>query len=153
MITFARELLCECVQEVQPLLEKHYDELTLRKDIVKLDPQWKEYALLEQLGRFVVFTARDEGRLVGYSAYFLLRHMHYAALTVAQNDVFWLDPQCRRGMSPVRFLRWCDKQLASEGVDKAIYHCKLSNQLAPILRRLGYADEEVMVGKFIGKGA
>jgi GNAT superfamily N-acetyltransferase len=149
MVTFAHELLCEVVQEVQPLLQMHYQELTLHKDVVKLDPQWKEYALLEQLGRFLVFTAREDGDLCGYNAFFLTRHLHYAGLTVAQNDVFFLAPDHRRGTTALRFLRYCEEQLRALGADKLVYHAKLSNNFAPILHRLGYADEEVMAGKLL----
>jgi hypothetical protein len=147
---FARELLCECMQEAQPLLERHYGELTRRKDIVVLDPMWNEYALLERLGRFMVFTARGEaGNLIGYNAFFVNKHLHYASLTVAQNDVFWIEPDHRRGTLALRFLRYCEDYLNKEGVDKVVYHCKASNNFGPILHRLGYADEETMCGKFL----
>jgi GNAT superfamily N-acetyltransferase len=150
---FARELLCECVQEAQPLLERHYGELTLRKDIVRLDPMWPEYALLERLGRFMVFTARENGMLVGYNAFFVNRSMHYAALTVAQNDVLFLHPDHRRGTTALRFIDWCEEYLDREGVDKVTYHIKLSLDWRPILHRRGYVDEEVMCSKFLKKGA
>ncbi len=51
MTAFARELLCECVQEAQPLLERHHAEMGTK---YPLDPQWSEYAALERMGRFVV---------------------------------------------------------------------------------------------------
>lgn len=149
MITFDRELLCEVVQEVQPLLDAHYAELTLNKDVVKLDPQWQEYALLEQMGRFVVFTARDDGVLVGYSAFFVNRHIHYAGLTVAINDVLFLAQSRRRGTTALRFLDFCEEALRAEGVRKLTYHIKFSLDWRPILHRKGYVDEEVMVGKLL----
>lgn len=149
MISFARELLCEVVQEVQPLLIDHYEELTKRKDVVKLDPQWDQYALLEKLDRFVVFTARDDGNLVGYNAFFVQAHMHYAGLKVAQNDVFFLVDDYRRGTTALRFLRYTEDALKRIDVRKVVYHCKPVNNLAPILHRLGHADEEVMVGKIL----
>lgn len=149
MISFARELLCEVVQEVQPLLLAHYAELTLHKDVVKLDPQWDYYALLEKMDRFVVITARDDGKLIGYNAFFVQQHMHYAGLKVAQNDVFWLVEEYRRGTTALRFLRYTEEALKRMDVRKVVYHCKTSNNFAPILRRLGHAEEEVMVGKIL----
>lgn len=150
---FARELLCEVVQEVKPLLDLHYEELTLNRDVVKLDPQWEQYAALEQAGAFVVFAARDDGKLVGYSAYFTFHHMHYAALRVAQSDVFFLAEAHRKGSAPLRFLRFCEAALKADGAQKIVYHCKPQNNFAPILNRLGYATEEVMVGKLLNQGA
>jgi hypothetical protein len=146
---FARELLCEVVEEVQPLLEKHYAELTLNQDVVKLDPQWERYALLESLGSLVIFTARDGGMLAGYNAFFISHHMHYAALKVAQNDVFYVSEDHRKGSAPLRFLRYCEAQLKADGAHKIVYHCKPSNQFANILIRMGFAGEEAMVGKLL----
>jgi GNAT superfamily N-acetyltransferase len=149
MITFARELLCEVVQEVQPLLQLHYEELCLHRDVIKLDPCWQEYALLEQLERFVVFTARDEGRLIGYSAFFITRHLHYAGLVYAQNDVLFIEPAARRGTTALRFLAYCEEQLRGIGVRKLTYHIKFSLDWRPILHRMGFQDEEVMCGKIL----
>jgi L-amino acid N-acyltransferase YncA len=149
MIVFARELICQVIDEVQPLLEAHYQELTRNKEVVKLEPRWSEYAALERMGCFVVLTARDEGALIGYNAFFVNPHMHYAALRVAQNDVFYLREDHRRGTTALRFLRWSEQECRAMGAHKLVYHCKLSNKFAPILHRLGYADEEVMCGKII----
>jgi hypothetical protein len=146
---FSRELLCEVVEEVQPLLEAHYRELTLNQDVVKLDPQWEKYAALEATGAFVVYTAREGERLCGYSAYFVTQHMHYAALKVAQNDVFYVTEDKRKGMVPIRFLRYCEAQLKADGAHKIVYHCKPQNQFANILIRMGFSGEEAMVGKLL----
>jgi hypothetical protein len=151
MIAFARETLPEVVQEVQPLLELHYREL-IKDDAIVLDPQWDEYTLLERLGRFVIFTARQDGELAGYSAFFLTRHLHYKSLLYATNDVFYVAEAQRKGSMPLRFLRYCEDQLGTLGAQKLVYHAKPVNNLAPILSRMGYAQEEVMCGKFL-KGA
>lgn len=150
MTIFARELLCEVVQEAQPLLDLHYQELCLHRDVIKLDPQWDQYALLEQLERFVVLTAReDDGRLVGYNAFFLNRHMHYGGFTVAQNDVLFLHPQARRGTTALRLIDWTEHSLRELGAQKLTYHVKFSLDWRAILHRRGYADEEVMCGKLL----
>lgn len=149
MTVFASELLCEVVQEVQPLLVEHYDELTIGKHLIKLDPQWQEYALLEQLGRFVVYTAREDGKLIGYSAYFITRHLHYAGLIHAQNDVLFLQREHRRGTTALRFLDHCEQQLRGKGVQKLTYHIKFSLDWRPILHRRSFVDEEVMVAKML----
>ncbi len=146
---FARETLFDVIEEVQPLLEAHYAELTRHKDVVKLDPRWGVYSALEKAGAFVVLTARDSGKLVGYSAYFLNAHLHYAGLVVAQSDVFFIVPEHRKGSTPVRFLRYCEQWLKEAGAMKIVYHCKTSNNFAPILHHLGFQDEEVMTAKLL----
>jgi len=149
MLTFQRETLFDIIEEVDSLLQLHYEELTLNKDRVKLDPQWNAYAELERLGRFVVFTARDGDMLVGYNAFFLQKHMHYAGFTVAQNDVLFLHPDYRLGMTGIRLLKTSEAGLKAAGAEKVTYHVKFVKDWRPILHRFGYSDEEVMCGKII----
>lgn len=146
---FKRELLFEVMDEVGALLDMHYQELTLHKDVIKLEPQWSQYAALEQMGAFVVFTIREEGELIGYNAFFLNRHIHYGSFLCAQNDVLYLHPEHRRGTTALRFLDFCETELKTMGAQKIGYHIKFSLDWRPILHRRGYSDEEVMVAKII----
>lgn len=150
-MTFQQESIGDLIPEVMPMLEQHYEELTLNKDVVKLDPKWDDYRALEGMGRFVVLTAREHGQLVAYNAFFLNTHMHYSDLMVAVNDVFYIHPDYRRGSLALRFLRHTEQALKSIGAQKVAYHCKRGNNFAAILRSrlLGYQDEEGVVGKII----
>lgn len=148
MMHYSKELLCDVIGEVGPLLQLHYEELTLNKDVVKLDPDWKRYADLEHAGAFHVFTARDDEKLVGYSAFFLQSHIHYRGLMVAQNDVLYLHPEHRLGMTGVKLIKMSHNGMRAAGADKIIWHCKHSNNLKQLLLRLfpEYRDEESNVG-------
>lgn len=149
MIAYQKEFLCEVVNQVDALLKLHYEELTRNKDRVKLDPMWTEYATLEMMGRFHVFTARDGDDLIGYAAFFVTKHLHYADLCTAMNDVLFLHPDHRLGMTGIRLLKFCEAELKKLGAHKVCWHAKLETSLIPILHRLGYATEEVALGKFI----
>ena len=149
MITYQREFLFEVVQEVDGLLRLHYDELTLNKDRVRLNPAWEEYAELERMNRFVVFTARDDAILIGYSAFFVQKHLHYADLSTAVNDVLFLHPAERQGLTGIRLLKFCESSLKAMGVHKLCWHAKLNTSLIPILHRMGYTTEEVSLAKLI----
>lgn len=148
MIAFRRELLCEMVAEVDDLLQLHYEELCLNRDRIKLNPMWVEYAALEQMGRFVVYTARDDGKLVGYSAFFVQKHLHYADLTTAINDVLFVHPDAR-GTTGIRLIKFCESELKALGVHKLIWHAKMETALIPILHRLNYKTEELSLAKFL----
>ena len=87
--------------------------------------------------------------LVGYSAYFITKHLHYAGLIHASNDVLFLRPDARRGATALRFLDWTEQQLRALGAMKLTYHIKFSLDWRPILHRRGYRDEEVMCGKLL----
>lgn len=144
---FQKESLCDVIAEVGSLLALHYRELTLNRDVVKLNPDWGRYSDLEHAGAFHVFTARDDGRLVGYSAFFLGHHLHYKDLVVANNDVLYLHPDARNGMTGIRLIKTSEAGMKALGAAKITWHAKYSNDLQQILVRLGYTDEEVIMGK------
>lgn len=148
-ITYRKELLCEVIDELCVMLELHYEELTLDKHIVKLDPDWARYSDMEHAGIFHFLSAREDEKLVGYSAFFINQSLHYKSLRVAQNDVMFLHPSKRNGMAGIRLIKESEKMVSDLGANKIMFHCKYSNDLKQILIRLGYKDEEAMLGKII----
>jgi GNAT superfamily N-acetyltransferase len=147
MIQYQQEPLCTVVPDVDSLLSMHYEELTLNKDKIKLQPVWSRYAALEQAGAFVCFTARDDEKLIGYSAFFVNAHLHYEQTIVASNDVLFLHPDYRQGMTGIKLIKFSESQLKSMNVNKITWHAKHNTALIPILERLGYKNEEVVMGK------
>ena len=149
LMDFKRELIYEIIHEVDDLLALHYEELTLNKDKIKLKPMWPRYAALEAADAFVVFTAREEGKLIGYSAFFVNRHLHYEDTVLASNDVLFLHPDHRLGMTGIRLIKFSEKELSTVGAHKVTWHAKHNTHLIPILTRLGYKNEEVVMGKIL----
>jgi GNAT superfamily N-acetyltransferase len=149
VIALQRETLYDVMEDVAPLLELHYRELTMHKERIALDPVWERYAALEKQGSIALFTARVEEKLVGYSAFFVQSHIHYERTLVASNDVLFLHPDYRKGSCGIKLIRFSEQQLKAQGVDKITWHVKFSKDFRPILHRLGYVDEEVTVGKIL----
>ena len=149
MIVFQREILFDFIEDAEPLLEMHYQELAKHKERIALAPVWERYAELEKRGVFVLFTARDDGKLIGYSAFFVQTHIHYADMLVASNDVLFLHPGYRKGGTGIKLIMFSERQLKEQGVNKITWHVKFSNDFRPILHRMGYADEETMCGKLL----
>jgi hypothetical protein len=143
---FQRETLFDVIEEVPPLLEAHHAEMTPHP--FKLDPRWDQYAEVERQGSLVILTARDDGKLAGYSAYFTGKHRHFKDLTVAENDLLYLAEEHRK-TTALGFLRFAEKTLKALGVQYISYHSRPINNLSLILQRLGYADVQVMRGKLI----
>lgn len=149
MITFQRELVYQVVHEVDELLKLHYQELTLNKDRIALNPMWERYAALEQADAFVVFTARDNGVLIGYSAFFVNRHMHYGDLVICNNDVLFLHPDHRTGRTGIKLIRYCEEQAVSllKQNFSLTWHAKLGTPLADMLQRMGYSIQDIVLSK------
>ena len=91
--------------DAQELLQQHYEELTLFKEHINLEPNWDSYLRLEQQKNLVLITARDKGVLVGYTLFFLTNHMHYKSTRVAINDVLFLHKNYRKGFTGISFLK------------------------------------------------
>lgn len=153
---FNIEGILSIAPELIPLLQAHYDELTLNKDSVQLDPDWVRYAAMEEAGKFFVFTARVDGVLVGYSAFFVDQHLHYSDLRVGHNDVLYVTPPMRRAGVGLDLILYSEDQLELLEVQKIVWHVKFDkfvngvrhqHDFRPLLHRLGYSDEETVVGK------
>jgi GNAT superfamily N-acetyltransferase len=149
LIQLATESVYGVVDEVQDLVQAHYDEIAMHKERIPLAPDWQRYSELEQVGNLVTFTARDEGRLVGYSVFLINQMLHYVTTRLASNDVLFLHKDYRKGMAGVRLIKYSEQQLKERGVDKVVWHIKFHHDFRPILHRMGYGDEEVIVGKIL----
>jgi hypothetical protein len=150
-VTFGVESLHGVKGECEALFADHYEELTLDKHAVKLNPIWDEYAALESIGKLLIFTARDGEKLVGYSVFFVRRHMHYADLTVAQNDILFLDKEYRFGRTGIRLIQHSEQQIKERlsGQLKIVWHIKEANDWSAIILRQGYQLEDSIYGKLL----
>lgn len=134
---FRREPLDDKLfDEVLPLLTQHYLEIAHYPDI-KLEPDFKQYAKLEEIGAVRAFVARDEaGLLIGYSVFFVRHNLHYSSSLQASQDVIYIDPK-RRGFGR-SFIVWCDEQLQAEGVQVVYQHLKAKHNFGKMLEAIGY---------------
>ena len=103
------------IEDIKPLLELHYQELTLNKEYIVLDPDWTKYKTLADANKLVVVTARDLDRLVGYSVFFITNHMHYQQNVFAMNDVLYLHPDYRKGSLGIKFIKASEIYLKNKG--------------------------------------
>jgi len=142
MLTYRREKISDIKEELLPLLEKHWREIALDQDTVKLEPDWATYDMLDASGVICLITARHYGELVGYVAYLVVPSLHYKSLRVAENDLYWLDPVFRKGMAGVNLFRAAEVILAGEGVNKIVNKVKLHNDVGRIFERMGYTPIE-----------
>ena len=97
----------------------------------------------------MTITARDEGKLVGYSIFFITNHLHYKSTVYANNDLLYLHPDYRKGSLGIKFIKASEIYLKNRGVAKILWHIKFNKDFRILLHRMGYVDEEVIVGKII----
>jgi len=138
---FSKESVAGLWEEIMPLLDAHWQEIATYKDI-PLEVNKAAYEEGERRGQFRAYTIREEGRLIGYAAYMVAKNLHYESALVAMQDVLYLDPKYRGRMIGARFIRWCDNQLADEGVTYVTQHVKTEHNWGALLARLGYQHTE-----------
>lgn len=137
-VSFQREPLASIRgDQLNELLEAHYLEIAHFKDI-PLGIDWPVYELLEQAHKLRAFTARAGQRLIGYAAFMVGQAPHYMTSLQSVQDVFYITPECRHQSIGYRFMAWCDRQLASEGVQAGYQHSKVAAPMDPMLRRQRY---------------
>ena len=147
MITYQQEFLFELREEARPLLVKHWEEVALNKEKIKLDPDWEAYEKLEDVGCLKIFTCRDKGRLIGYFAVLASPHLHYKSNTFANNDVIYVDPDYRKGWVGIKLIKFAEKCLREDGVDILHINTKIKRDFSRVLERMGYAVVEKIYGK------
>jgi GNAT superfamily N-acetyltransferase len=111
------------------------------------DPDRQAYAEFEAAGQLRCYTARAEGKLVGYVVFFVREHMHYRGSRQAMQDVLVLHPGYRSGTTAAMLLRTAETHLRGEGVQVVYHHAKRSTQDADLLGRLGYELVEGIYAK------
>ena len=149
-VTVQRETVNQCVRDICPLLEKHWEEVALYRDRIDLDPDFTRYRMLEDAGGLVILTARMGGKLIGYSVFVVSDHMHYQSCKVASNDVLFVSFEYRHTTTTgLRLIRESEKTLKSLGVNRVLWHIKPKNDWSLILRHRGYDQEEIIMGKLL----
>lgn len=144
---FAWERFSDIAREFPPLFERHWREIALNQDKIKLDPLWDTYFKLDLAGVLRVLTVRSKGALIGYHFVLVLPHLHYAGTLVGETDMFWLDPAYRGGLTGYRLLRMVRDDLKAEGVKWHKMAIKRHKPLTALMKRLGYTPIETVYSK------
>mgnify|MGYP001212551605 CR=1 FL=1 len=147
MVTIQEEDFKEFIKEVGPLLQKHWEEIALDKARIDLQPDWAVYDILYDNNKMHVTTARDGTKLVGYAIFILTNALHYKQLSIADGDVFWLDPEYRKGLTGYKLLKKSEGFLGTRGVQKIFNKVKLHKDVGKVFERLGYTPIERVYAK------
>jgi GNAT superfamily N-acetyltransferase len=137
----------EWIERAAPLLQQHWEEIALNKQLMVLKPDAETYRRLEQQNKLVSVGAFAGDELVGYSVNLLQNHLHYADLVVAMNDVLYLAPEYRQGSAGRRLLDATEKAVRDRGARMLCWHAKPETALNAILPRLGYGVQDVIFSK------
>lgn len=123
---------------VQPLLPAHYAELAKFKDIAPLEPAYSDYQSASACDSLLVLLAWDGPTLVGYAVTFRTQSAHYAGLRVAKNDVIYVQPEYRKGLTGYRLIKLTrERAKARWDTQLLIWHTKPDTPMDTLMPRLG----------------
>lgn len=150
---FGSETFDEVVDEILPLLERHWREVAYYDDI-PLSPEWATYEFAARQGILRVFTVRIDDKLVGYTVFIVRPNIHYSSCVQATEDLLFVAPEYRKGRLGMQLIQYSDAELAKEGVQVVTRHVKAQPGLdfGPLLERIGYEPIDRIFGRRLDKG-
>lgn len=151
MVKYQQEFLETVIDDIKPLLEDHWEEIALNKDKIKLNPDWDCYAFLEQQGKLKIFTARDDGELLGYFVVIVGQNPHYKDHLFASNDVIYISPQHRKGFTGIKLIKFAEKCLKEDGVSVLAINTKVHQPFDKLMDFLKFRKIERVYSKYIGE--
>lgn len=145
MIAFSCEPVAQVWDELMPLAREHWEGTKRFKRHEPFAPSLERYRAANEQGYFFAFTARDNGRLVGYFGIYVTPSMHSQLLTAVE-DVFFIAPSHRKGFMAVRFIKYVEQQLTHAGVHEILFSCESDNIVAN--RLLDYLKYEPSIQQY-----
>lgn len=144
------ETVAQIKPDMQELIREHWEEIAHDKDQIPLDPDYEAYQRLEALGKVLICSARIDGKLVGYSIFFVTQHPHYKSTKVASNDILYLQKQYRgTGLGP-ELIRFSESAVLLQGAKKVTWHIKPEFDFSSILSRMDYHLDELVYARVVG---
>ena len=137
MITFQQEAPSPFSDEAVELFKRHYEEIAERQDIIELDPNIERYNQLYNSKILEIHTARDDGKLIGYSLWVVVNHLHYKKSITASSDVLYISPEYRKGMLGYKFIKWTTEEIKKRNPQRIQFHMKPFLDYGKIVERLG----------------
>lgn len=142
-LKFTKEPLFPFWDEAQDLFILHWKEIAQSKNAIKLEPDTDKYKQLEKAGVLEVFTARDNGKLVGYGVFITHQHLHYKSSKSADSDLLYLLPSHRNGWAGYRLIKFCFEQLHNiSRVQRIFWRMKQHRNFSKLIERLGGKHHE-----------
>jgi len=145
-IVFDVERLASVLPEVSKHHVDQWNEVEgLREE---LRPNYDYMLDAERNGRYVLFTARRDGVLIGNTSCYLYDSLH-TGKRAAKEDTMYVVPSERRGMMAVRFFRYCERQLVAFGAREITVQVKTTNRAHKLWERQGYQFTDRVLSKLI----
>lgn len=130
-----------------PLLEEHWEEVALNKQLMVLKPDLEKYAKLEELGLIIALFAYADNKIAGYSVNIIVNNMHYSDLIMCQNDVIFVSKEHRTSSLGIRLIKETEKYARELGAEMMLWHAKEHSNFSKLLRKKNYNIQDIIYSK------
>jgi len=148
-LKYQQEFAIQVQEDIRPLIVQHWEEIALNKGVMKLNPDWDAYFLLEAEGKLKIFTARDAGLLVGYFVVTLGYNIHYKDHLCATNDIIYLHKEYRKGYAGIKLIKFAEQCLREDGVSTLNINTKIHQPFDKVLQWLKFKPIERVYSKYL----
>lgn len=142
LITFQEDKLSNILEELKPMLIKHWEELANNKDIRPLEPDYPMYLAMNDMEILRIYTVKEDDKLIGYSIWIIANHLHYKTWKYAVSDVYYLDPNYRKTGISFDFFFHIEDWLKSLGVKSVTVQDKITHSHANFFNKVGFNPVE-----------
>lgn len=149
---FAIEKLKDCWDEIMVLAKEHWFETEEYRHGQPFNPLFERYDAYDRAGWLFQFTARDEGKLVGYATMYLVPSMH-SQVQLATEDTWFLIPEYRKGRNAIRFYKYVEQEMVARGAKEVVMTAKMTNKAGKILEYLDFKPVAMQYSKQFGPTA
>lgn len=143
------ERLHTCVKEVAALIDDYYARTNAQEGIPKLQMHWKFFTDLEKKKRLALYTARDEGKLIGVGMYLLYLHPQHFGMLSAICNTLGVNPDYRGKGVGTKIVQFAEIGLRDRGVKMVVHGYRTIYKTEPLFPKLGFVETERMYTKVL----
>lgn len=132
-----RELLTPALQEeMLALYQDYYSKTEVGADSPPLNFRWDVYQQVQDAGAFYLYTAREDGRLLGVSFYMVAPHLHHSTQIVASCCGLSVHLDARGKSVARKLIDFAAADLKAAGAHMMTHAARTCYKETPIFERL-----------------
>ena len=148
-LKYQQEFLNSFKEDAGELIIQDYEEIVHNKDLQSLDPDWGIYKILEDQGLLMIFTCRDDLKLVGYFLVIATPNLHSKGSMLAVADVIFLDKKYRTGMTGYKLFKFAEDCVRKDRFKTLHVTTTEMNPIDSLMVRMGYSKIETKYEKVL----
>ena len=132
----------ELVEELRPLWEEQYEELSNVKGVIKLDPDIDQFNMLQDSDVLKVITVRKDGKLIGYLFWLIFSYLHFKDVLHAIADLYTITKEERGNGAGRGLFEYAINFCKEQGVKRILLGEKTEHNHSELIESFGFMRTE-----------